>query len=49
MDISEIGTFSAITFKALVYLKLKFWGYNKKNITFHLTPKKYYFQLSPRG
>ena len=29
-------------------LKLKFWGYNKKNMGFHLTPsKKHYFQLSP--
>ena len=27
-------------------LKLKLWGYNEKNMGFHLTPKKY-FRLSP--
>ena len=28
-------------------LKLEFWGYNEKNMGFHLTPKKYYFWFSP--
>ena len=29
--------------------KVKFWGYNEKNMGFHLTPKKYYFRLSSGG
>ena len=48
IGIPEMGTFSVITAK-VVNLKLKFWGYNEKNMGFHLTPKKYYFQLSPGG
>ena len=36
-------------FQSKVNLKLKFWGYNEKNMGFHLTPKKYYFRLSPGG
>ena len=32
-----------------VNLKLKIWCYNEKNMGFHLTPKKYYFRLSPGG
>ena len=27
-------------FQSKVNLKLKFWGYNEKNMAFHLTPKK---------
>ena len=26
-------------FQSIVHLKLKFWGYNEKNMGFHLTPK----------
>ena len=37
IGIWEIGTFSVMTSK--VYLKLKFWDYNDKNMGFHLTTK----------
>ena len=44
IGIPEIATFSAIT------LYSAFWGYNEKNMGFHLTPKKNYcFRLSPEG
>ena len=33
--------------QSVVDLKLKFWGYNEKNIGFHLTSKKNYFRLHP--
>ena len=39
-SLPEIGTFSATTAKvSLANLKLKFWGYNEKNLGFHL-PRK---------
>ena len=50
VGILEIGTFSAISyFQSTMNLKLKFWGYDEKNMGFHLTPKKYYFLLHPGG
>ena len=30
-------------------MKLKFWGYNEKNMGFHLTPKKVLLRVEPRG
>ena len=47
IGILEIGTFSAITSK--VNVKLKFWGYNEKNMGFHLTPKKGLLTVEPWG
>ena len=45
----KIGTLkiACYNFQSRVNLKMKFWGYNEKNTGFHLTPKKYNFQLSP--
>ena len=36
-------------FQSIVNLKLEFWGYYDKYMGFHLTLKKYYFQMSPGG
>ena len=43
-------TFSAIhcNCQSIGNMKVKFWGYNEKNMDFHLTPeKRYYFRLNP--
>ena len=49
IGIPEIGTFSATTAKVnIVNLKLKFCGYNEKNMGFHLSQKKKKW-LSPGG
>ena len=47
--IPEIGTFSAITSISIVNLKLTFWGYNEKNMGFHLIPKKALLLDAPWG
>ena len=36
-------------FLSIVHLKLKFWGYNEKNMGFHLTPKKVLLPVEPWG
>ena len=30
-------------------MKLKFWGYNEKNMGFYSTPKKFYLDENPIG
>ena len=50
--IPGIGTFSAITlkkYKSRVNLRLKFWGYNWKNMGFHLTSKNKLLLVAPWG
>ena len=37
MGIPKIGTFFCYNFKSIANLKLKFWGYDKKNESFYLT------------
>ena len=49
LALREIGQFFCFIFQSIVNLKLKFWGLWWENMGFHLTPKKYYFQLSPGG
>ena len=36
-------------FQRIVNLKLIFWGYNKKNMSFHLTPKNKLLLVAPWG
>ena len=50
IGIPEISTFSVNRQSiGLVNLKLKFWGYNEKNMGFHLTPNKVLLLVEPWG
>ena len=49
IGIPEIGTFFCYNLQSIVDLKLKFKGYNEKNMGFHLTPKKELLPVSPWG
>ena len=42
IGIPEMVTFSAIhcNCQSIGNMKVKFWGYNEKNMDFHLTPEK---------